>query len=294
MIIGKTHHLTSDLVDLHVHTRASDGRFQPKEVIKILNQNSIRVAALTDHETMAAYNTFTEHNLPDGMTIIPGVEFTTAFHYITDGNHDCTEVDILAYGLDPKHPDVLNLLHDAYHRNNDRLELMCQQVTQAGYPVTINDLMPMVFPQAPVHLGLLIEYLITQGHIALNEQSIAGFFADVYHKLVLPNAPPTIRTEEMIALVTQLGGVTVLAHPGKSPLKAQPAMANLEIDGVEAIHHGNNREATEYWQKIARERKLLVSYGSDFHGWFELGYTERRVEASFTGEFLSRMGIALS
>lgn len=43
-------------IDLHIHTNVSDGAFSPKEVIDEAVRNNVSVIAISDHDTVDAYN----------------------------------------------------------------------------------------------------------------------------------------------------------------------------------------------------------------------------------------------
>ena len=43
-------------IDLHIHTRISDGVLTPKEVIDEAYKNEVSVIAIADHDTVDAYN----------------------------------------------------------------------------------------------------------------------------------------------------------------------------------------------------------------------------------------------
>ena len=41
------------MIDLHVHTTASDGQYSPSQIIEKASDKSIGVIAITDHDTIA-------------------------------------------------------------------------------------------------------------------------------------------------------------------------------------------------------------------------------------------------
>ena len=41
------------LVDMHLHTTASDGSFSPSEVVQRVKSSGVKVFSLTDHDTTA-------------------------------------------------------------------------------------------------------------------------------------------------------------------------------------------------------------------------------------------------
>lgn len=68
-------------------------------------------------------------------------------------------------------------------------------------------------------------------------------------------------------MVRACGGVAVLAHPGLHSLQAPlEELIEAGISGIEAYHPGHNRELTNYYVRLAREKGLIVTGGSDYHG----------------------------
>ena len=41
-----------ELIDLHVHSNASDGTFAPAEVVRLAREGGLKAMALTDHDTI--------------------------------------------------------------------------------------------------------------------------------------------------------------------------------------------------------------------------------------------------
>ncbi len=79
-------------IDLHSHSSWSDGILPPAEVAYAMYQNGVKIAALTDHDTMIGLKAFSKALAQYDIGYISGVEITT--------NHQGDAVHILAYGFD--------------------------------------------------------------------------------------------------------------------------------------------------------------------------------------------------
>ena len=64
------------VVDLHVHTTASDGDFTPDQVVAFAKLAGISAVAITDHDTTAGLAEVTTTESP-GVIVVPGVEVST-------------------------------------------------------------------------------------------------------------------------------------------------------------------------------------------------------------------------
>jgi hypothetical protein len=80
-------------VDLHSHSRHSDGAWTPTELIRDSLIQGVRVMALTDHDTVAGQAEMLAAGAAAGMAIVTGAEVTTR---VGDNAYH-----LLYYDLDP-------------------------------------------------------------------------------------------------------------------------------------------------------------------------------------------------
>src|SRR3990172_548951 len=97
------------LVDLHLHTTASDGRLTPTQLVKMAAERGLRFIAITDHDSTEGVAEALAAARPyPSLTVIPGVEGSTD---IPRG-----EIHILGYYvnyLDPELQAILEKLRDS-------------------------------------------------------------------------------------------------------------------------------------------------------------------------------------
>lgn len=75
--------------------------------------------------------------------------------------------------------------------------------------------------------------------------------------------------KEGIRIIKRTGGVPILAHPGvslKNNYNAIYDLINEGIRGVEVFTSHHSDEDVEFFSKVAKEKNLVISCGSDFHG----------------------------
>ncbi|MDE3099145.1 MAG: histidinol phosphatase, partial [Verrucomicrobiota bacterium] len=76
-----------------------------------------------------------------------------------------------------------------------------------------------------------------------------------------------INAMEAIELVQQAGGVAVMAHPGLNHSDdIIPDLVAAGLDGIECFHTKHSTAISEHYLKIADQHGLLVTGGSDCHG----------------------------
>ena len=67
------------LIDLHVHSTASDGTLTPTEVTKLALQCGLTAYALTDHDTVDGVAEAMQAAENTSLTVIPGAEFSSPY-----------------------------------------------------------------------------------------------------------------------------------------------------------------------------------------------------------------------
>jgi hypothetical protein len=77
-------------VELHCHTKHSDGDFSPAELIEQAKIFGLKGIALTDHNTVAGWEETCSCAEKAGICVLPGVEWTTYFgHMLVLQQKDC-------------------------------------------------------------------------------------------------------------------------------------------------------------------------------------------------------------
>jgi len=89
-------------VNLHCHSDLSDGQLSPEVLAERLARSGVRVAALTDHDTVAGLSRFREALARRGVGSISGLELST---HTKEG-----PIHLLAYGFDPDSPHLQQAL----------------------------------------------------------------------------------------------------------------------------------------------------------------------------------------
>ena len=79
-------------IDLHLHTRYSDGSLTPAEVVDLAHQAGVTAMAITDHDVVDGIPHAMEAATKLGIEVIPGVELSSRF--------DGRELHVLGYFFD--------------------------------------------------------------------------------------------------------------------------------------------------------------------------------------------------
>jgi len=244
-----------NLADLHVHSYCSDGMRSPTDAVEEACAAGLVAVSLTDHDTVAGLDEAMAAGERLGVQVIPGIEFSA--------HMDEREVHILAYFLDRRDARLIEHVERLRVYRHDRGKAIVERLNTLGVEVTIDDVL------RKANGGLLgrphiAAAMVERGAVATKELAFDLFIGD---RKPADVPKPRIPHDKLIAMVHSLGGVTVLAHPGKAvnePLVAR--LAESGLDGIEVFHPAHQPPRIEHYTEMAERYNLLPSGGSDSHG----------------------------
>jgi predicted metal-dependent phosphoesterase TrpH len=246
------------MIDLHMHTTASDGRCTPEELVQQARDKGIRTMAVTDHDTMASVARATAAARAVGMTCIPGIEITSV--------HGGKDVHVLAYFLPELSTELTDLLAEQRRNRTERAQLIAERLAAAGAPIDVDALM-----EAGQALGgkslarpQIAQALIAAGHVSTVAEAFERYLAEdgpayVPHRGASP--------AEVVTLIVRAGGLASLAHPGYTKKDdVIPGLVAAGLGAIEAYHSSHDGQTTARYLEVAGHHGLEVSGGSDYHG----------------------------
>ncbi len=247
-------------IDLHTHSVVSDGTDAPAALIRAAKAAGLDVVALTDHDTAAGWPEAQEAADEVGITLVPGMEISTRLG--SAGAH------LLGYFLDPTHPALALALEKILDGRNGRVPAICAQLQALGLDVTEEAVRRRAGAAAATGRPHVADVMVEAGIVASRDEAFATYLNPGRPGYVKRYACPL---EEAIGLVTQSGGVPVLAHPwGRSPGSVTEdtlaRLAGIGLRGLEVDHQEHSPQARETLRGIARDLDLVVTGSSDHHG----------------------------
>lgn len=246
------------MIDLHLHTTASDGRLSPAHLVARVHAAGIAVMSVTDHDTVAALDEVRRAAAPLGITLVDGIEVTAV--------HDGRDVHLLGYFIDPADVEFGVFLQEQRKRRVERIREMGARLARLGAPVEVETLIARAArkPGASVGRPVLARALVRAGHVSTLHEAFDRFLAAGQAAFV-PRSGKT--PAEVVAVIHQAGGLASMAHPG---VTRQPAvMASLVgagLDAIEVYHSDHSAAVIHDLLQFAAEQRLLATGGSDFHG----------------------------
>ncbi len=243
--------------DLHVHTRASDGKSTPEGVIRLAKRIGLDGLAITDHDTVNGIAPAFEYITQAGLAfeLIPGIEFNTEA-----GTND---VHILGYYLDYTSASLRLRLQELKESREGRAVKIVARLKSLGLPVDLDRVKELAGGDV---LGRphVADAMIEKGYVYTREEAFNKYL-DNDRPAYVPRYK--FMPHEAIEMIHDCGGLAVLAHPG---LIRDHNLVNriiaMGIDGLEVYYPQHTDQQTAYYQGLAEKRELLVTGGSDFHG----------------------------
>ncbi len=246
------------MIDLHMHTTASDGRLSAAELVARAAAAGLTTISVTDHDTVAAIDSVTAEAAPRGIRVIPGIEVTAV-----DRNRD---VHMLAYFIDPANEPLADLLAKQRALRVRRVTEIAERLAQLSVPVDVDTLLLMAaaHPGSSVGRPQLARELVRAGHVQSTQEAFDKWLATGQPAFV-PRTGPS--PADVIATIHGAGGVASFAHPGVTNRDDLIApLADRGLDAIEVYHSDHTPEQVRGYQGLAMRHNLLVSGGSDFHG----------------------------
>ncbi|MEW5785331.1 MAG: PHP domain-containing protein [Bacillota bacterium] len=263
------------LVDLHLHSTASDGVCPPARVVTLAAAAGLAAVALTDHETLSGLAEAAAAGERCGIEVVPGLEISA--------REQETEIHILGY-YPTNYGDLENILGDLRRERITRMEAMLARLSRAGLHISLEAVLEEASPGAPgrLHLARLMR---KQKMVNSLEQAFTGYLEQGKPAYV-PRR--TLNPLQALELLSICGAVPVLAHPGQRGAVFLDTLAAAGLQGVEVFHPDHGNKLRDYYTNRAHKLNLLITGGSDFHG--DADYCKRQPgSVAIAYDYLARL-----
>lgn len=265
-------------IDLHIHSKNSDGADTVEELIPKIKASGVDVFALTDHDRTDGWGTASELADQLGLSFIPGIEITTEGRVPdSNGGIEPFGIHLLAYLPNPADPDLLEVL---------KLNQRNRVVRTAKFVENLREKYPNLTYELVLELAQDGSTLgrpdIATALVHLGEFDSVGDVFGAPNSPIGKHSPYYVRNEapdvlEVIQIVRKAGGVPVIAHPlaRTSSEDTQPnffprphfeKMVEAGLLGLETQHKEVSQLTREVLEAFAEEKDLITTGSSDYHG----------------------------
>ncbi len=239
------------LVDLHMHTRCSDGVWEVARLLEEVNKQSLDFFCISDHDSLDAYP------LPADLAerSIPGLE--------VDSHHCGHTAHILAYGVKSKESPLLMALAAQRAAREERMFAMIEAVRKNGIELSMTDVRAQALGTVSLGRPHLARALVACGVVATVQEAFDHYLADDKGAYV---ALERLTSAHAIELIHASEGVAIAAHPQRLRNDSDLGeLIELGIDGIEIVHPTAGAELQHQLFQLARAHGLLATAGTDFH-----------------------------
>lgn len=248
------------MIDLHVHTTASDGQYTPSQIIQMAAEKDFKAIAITDHDTIAGIPEAKIAAEKYNITLVPGTELNI--------NTKRGEFHLLGLGLQKESSSLKKILEELQENRFLRNQEIISKMQNAGIDISLEEIQNN-FPNTEIGRPHLAKMLVLKKIVKNNQQAFDKYLGQgrpFFVQRVGANL------DEAIIAIRESGGLPVLAHPmslyiswGKLPDVLQDYFER-GIAGLEAYHPGAKMGDCIRLEELGKKIGYFITAASDFHG----------------------------
>ena len=267
------------IIDLHIHSRSSDGALTVEGIVKEAKLRNIELMSITDHDSIGCQEKAIDLARKNETHYVSGVELNVTFSHPRYNEGKAISLDFLGYQFNVKNKELISKLQQMSNYREMRAVKILNNLNAEFEKKGIEKLTTSDFQGIQESVdGVLgrphiADYLIRKGIVRTRQEAFDRYLV----KCDVPKYPLYI--EEASRLVRNAGGKIVLAHPNdphgtslvtltkslpeQTRIIEESMMAN--IDGIECWHSRNDTQTTNHYIKFAKNYGLIMTGGSDCH-----------------------------
>lgn len=245
------------MIDLHLHTTASDGLLAPAALVARAAAAGLTVVSVTDHDTVAGLGEASAAATDHGLRLVAGIEVTAV--------EQQRDMHILGYFIDPEAPALDTFLRGQRADRVRRVREVAGRLGDLGCPVDVDAILAAAQSgNRSVGRPALADALVEAGH-AVDRQDAFARWLGAGRPAFVPRRG--VSGAEVIALLHEAGGIASLAHPVLlADDEVLAPLAEAGLDALEVWHADHDERARQHYAEVARRFDLAMSGGSDYHG----------------------------
>jgi predicted metal-dependent phosphoesterase TrpH len=225
------------------------------ELVQKAHGLGLQILGITDHDNVGALDEAVRTGAELGVTIVPGMELSASS---PEG-----EIHVLGYFMDYHSEGLEDALSIFRRKRLERVERIIGKLNRLKIPLTVESVLAEATGDS-VGRPHIANALVNNGHASSYHQAFNKYIGDgrpAFEK------KDEFSPEETIQLISEAGGLSFLAHPGRSvDENLLHHLIKSGLDGIEVYHPSHPPERIQYYRGIVNEYFLLECGGSDYHG----------------------------
>jgi predicted metal-dependent phosphoesterase TrpH len=266
-------------IDLHIHSKCSDGRMTVLEIFHKANQKDLGLISITDHDTIECQEEAKMLAEQFNIQYLHGLELSISFSDTRYKGAKPISLDFLAYDYNIRHSPLVNKLLELREFREKRAAEILEKVNVELLKENIQKLtqedLDEIQNSVDGSFGRphIANYLVKKGIVADRQEAFDKYLV----RCNVPKMPLSL--PEASELVKGAGGKLMLAHPndprGTSLIKFTEDLTEQQniirdtmlpfIDGIECFHSMHDSKTTASYVHFTQKMGLMVTGGSDCH-----------------------------
>lgn len=254
------------MIDLHLHSKASDGTFSVSEIFEMAQSIGLKAISITDHDTTKSCREACSIGIPSSLEFITGVEISAG----SPPSYPCFgSLHILGYGIEPDNSELRGKLSELQDARKNRNPQIIERLNHIGIDISLAEINDM-FQGSQIGRPHIAKAMMKKGVVGSVDEAFERYigrggpaYADKYR----------IPCDQAIDAIHHAGGVAVLAHPILiKPVHSLPIetlisdLKDMGLDGLEVYYPEQFPNFISFYADIAKQFDLLMTGGTDFHG----------------------------
>jgi predicted metal-dependent phosphoesterase TrpH len=251
-------------VDLHSHSRRSDGILEPGALVGAAAAAGVRVLALADHDTLAGVRELCAPGAPNlPLDLVPAVEINSVASGIDSLWEG--ELHILGLGVDPADEEFEAVLERQRRGRFIRFGMIVGRLRELGLAVDAEAEALRTAPGSSLGRPQIARLLVEAGHASSVDAAMQGLLARGRPAYVQRQG---LGPREAIAAIRAGGGLPVLAHFADAPTRRDLVadLISAGLGGLEVHYRPFDAETVADMADLAATLRLVPTGGSDYHG----------------------------
>ena len=253
-------------VNFHTHSNVSDGLSTPKELIKKLNDDEVKICALTDHDRIAGLEAAKKTANELGIIFVNGIEISCNLHDIEIDSIKRTDYSVHMLGLNFNLEDIKQIYEKRKLDKIQRINKLVFTLKNNGYNIDI--------PFSTERKTTIADALVNNGYANNTQDAFNNIINNYYDKYT-----DKMSVKEAIEIVHQAGGKIIWAHhfdilnnfmkiriDNFLVEKICSQFKKLGTDGIEVFYEPFTKKHINFLIKMQKKYDFIASFGTDYHG----------------------------
>lgn len=251
------------MIDLHIHSKYSDGIDTLDEILNIAKLKNIPAISLTDHDTTFGVLEIIEKAKSYNIKVVPGVEISS----VSNGHL----IHILGYNIDLQNTQLKDLFDIlAKYFNNNFFEHYSWLQKNHYIDFELQKIIDFASFKQYISLSDIFKAMIQDGKpYTLKDWPV--FFNKYirhYKSNFIDKFP--IHPSEAVEVIEGAGGISAFAHPARigvsSDIKEMEMLLSHGLSAVEVYYPYHDQILTKRYEEFTLKHDLIMTGGTDWHG----------------------------